>query len=68
MAARLEMVVSSRARNSWAKRYKEFFLNLEAALAEQDHDHARSFQFLKHARSIAEELMSKFKNVDGSTV
>ncbi|XP_015878076.3 DNA mismatch repair protein MSH3 [Ziziphus jujuba] len=37
--------------------YKEFFLNLKAAMA--DHDHANSYQFLNHARNIAMELISK---------
>ncbi|GMY07192.1 DNA mismatch repair protein MSH3 isoform X1, partial [Fagus crenata] len=36
--------------------YKEFFLNLKAAIS--DDDLARSFQFLNHARSIAKELIS----------
>lgn len=66
MAARLEMVVSSRARNRRAKRYEEFFFNLKAAMSEHEHyhDHAKSFQFYMHARSNAMELISKCEAVD----
>lgn len=39
--------------------YKEFFLNLKAAIS--DDDLARSFQFLNHARSIAKELISRLR-------
>ncbi|KAM3730106.1 hypothetical protein ACB098_12G062400 [Castanea mollissima] len=39
--------------------YKEFFLNLKAGIS--DNDLARSFQFLNHARSIAKDLISRFK-------
>lgn len=67
MAARLEMVVSSRARNRLAKRYEDFFFNLKAAMSEHEHehdqDHAKSFHFLNHARSIAMELISKCEAV-----
>lgn len=39
--------------------YEEFFLNLKAGIS--DNDLARSFQFLNHARSIAKDLISRFK-------
>ncbi|PON64695.1 Endonuclease MutS [Parasponia andersonii] len=40
--------------------YKEFFLNLEAVLSTEDH--VKSFQYLKQARDIAEELISSPEN------
>ncbi|KAF3433002.1 hypothetical protein FNV43_RR24104 [Rhamnella rubrinervis] len=69
MAARLEMVVSSRARNRRAKRYEEFFFNLKCAMSERKHDqdHAKSFQFLSHARSVMMELISKCEAVGGGS-
>lgn len=37
--------------------FKEFFLNLEAVLSAEDH--VKSFQYLKQARHIAVELISR---------
>ncbi|XP_027365934.1 DNA mismatch repair protein MSH3 isoform X2 [Abrus precatorius] len=37
--------------------YKDFYLNLKAAI--QDDNHAKSFQLLEHARSIAKKLIGR---------
>lgn len=44
-------------RQEFGRAYKEFYSNLKAAIL--DDDHAKSFQLLENARSIAKSLISR---------
>lgn len=44
-------------RQEFCRAYKEFYSNLKAAIL--DDDHAKSFQLLENARSIAKKLIGR---------
>jgi len=45
----------------FGRAYKEFYSNLKATISDDDNDddHAKSFQLLENARSIAKTLVSR---------